>query len=517
MDSRRLISFILLSLAMLILWDKYFVEKKNNQNQPQQLTSSVATPEVVSQQFTSVNSNNVNKSLEKFIVVHTDLFEAKISNLGGNLIGLNLEKHNNTKDGYYKLLSNDVDRTFYVQTSLTDQNNVLLPNYNTEYTFDKTNYSFEPGQNELVVTLTNENNNIIVEKSYIFKRNSYLVGINYKISNNSLVTIKNLVANWSIIRDTKEPEGEAKFVRTFTGVGYYTDDSKFKKIKFTDIQKSDFSYPAIANNGWVGYIQHYFSVLWILTSNQYNNICSNGLRCQFNIVPFDNNMISVSLLTTLGEVAPHTSKNLTVPLYSGPQNYKIMNQINTTLDLSKDYGWVSIFATPLFWLLIKIQELVVNWGLAIILLTLLVKMILYPLTKASYISMAKMKALAPKIEQIKLQAKGDNLKLQQEMINLYKSEKVNPLGGCLPMVLQIPVFLGLYWALLSSVELRQAGFLWVRDLSSADPFYILPILLAGTMYLQTFLSPPPSDPVQAKVMKIMPIAFSIMFFSFLQV
>ena len=180
----------------------------------------------------------------------------------------------------------------------------------------------------------------------------------------------------------------------------------------------------------------------------------------------------------------------------------------------KDYGWVYIFATPLFALLVKIHELLQNWGWSIILLTIIVKAILYPLTRASYISMAKMKELAPKIEKLRQQYKDDKVKLQQSMMQLYKSEKVNPVGGCLPMILQIPVFIGLYWALFSSVELRQATFLWINDLSLPDPFYILPVLLAITMFLQTFMNPPPADPVQAKMMKIMPLAFSVMFFFF---
>ncbi len=225
-------------------------------------------------------------------------------------------------------------------------------------------------------------------------------------------------------------------------------------------------------------------------------------------------LASAGVLTDLPLIKAHSSYSIAVPLFAGPEEYKALSISAPELERTKDYGWVYIFATPLFWLLVKLFNLLHNWGWAIIALTVVVKAILYPLTRAGYISMAKMKVLAPKMEALKKQYGDDKVKLQQAMMGLYKSEKVNPIGGCLPMILQIPVFIGLYWALLSSVELRQASFLWIQDLSLPDPYYILPSILALTMFLQTFISPPPSDPLQAKMMRIMPVAFSVMFFFF---
>ena len=280
------------------------------------------------------------------------------------------------------------------------------------------------------------------------------------------------------------------------------------------MNKGNVSYPENTTNGWIGFIQHYFATLWLLDANNHQAVCTNGINCRLSFKPMGNNLVSAGLLTDLPTIAANSTFSLAVPLFVGPEAYNVLTKAAPHLELTKDYGWVYIFATPLFWLLVKLFEFVHNWGYAIILLTLTVKLVLYPLTRASYISMAKMKALAPKIEQLKEQNSDDKAKLQASMMQLYKTEKVNPIGGCLPMILQIPVFIGLYWALLSSVELRNATFLWIHDLSTPDPYYILPIILAGTMFLQTFLNPPPSDPVQAKMMKIMPLAFSVMFFFF---
>ena len=357
-------------------------------------------------------------------------------------------------------------------------------------------------------------NGVDVIKTYTFKRGSYIVDIGYQIVNSTANPLTGISAYWSLLRDEAAPDGETKFVHTFTGPAYYTDDSKFETLKFSNVNKGDVSYPENTNNGWVGFIQHYFATLWLLNANNHQPVCSNGINCRLSFKPMGNNLVSAGFLTDLPTIASHGTFAVSVPLFAGPEEYSVLTAAAPHLELTKDYGWVYIFATPLFWLLVKLFGFVQNWGWAIILLTLSVKIVLYPLTRASYISMAKMKALAPKMEQLKAQHGDDRAKLQAAMMQLYKSEKVNPIGGCLPMILQIPVFIGLYWALLSSVELRHAGFLWIHDLSTPDPYYILPIILAGTMFLQTFLNPPPSDPVQAKMMKIMPIAFSVMFFFF---
>jgi YidC/Oxa1 family membrane protein insertase len=514
MDSRRLIIFVVLSIGLLFIWDKYFA--------PKTLNNVIATNNstVISQKIN--NDDHYNKEfsnkniLESIILVSTDLFQAKISTKGGDLVGFDLLNHgeNNNSNIPFSLLTKTESSTYIVQTGLLGQN-INLPSSDVIFSTNKLSYTLQGDQNVLNVPLEfNLDNGIKIIKNYQFKRDSYVVVISYNIINMSSNPLNSISAYWRILRDENAPKGQIKFTSTFTGPVYYDSDNKFNKISFKDISKNDFSYPENISNGWVGMIQHYFASIWLINAYGYKSVCDNGVSCRLNFKKSDNNLFSSGLITDLPVINKDTSYNISVPLFLGPQENQILTTVAPELSRVKDYGWVYIFATPLFSLLVKIHELLKNWGWAIIVLTIIVKAILYPLTRASYISMAKMKELAPKVEKLRKQYQDDKLKLQQSMMQLYKTEKVNPVGGCLPMILQIPVFIGLYWALFSSVELRQAHFLWIKDLSLPDPFYILPILLAITMVLQTFMNPPPADPVQAKMMKIMPLLFSIMFFFF---
>ncbi len=512
MDSRRLVIFIILSLGLLFLWEKYITPET-----PATTQTTVATTIAHASSSNQIDSEVVNKVAEdKLITVTTDVIQAQISTVGGDLREVDLLTHgsqDNVKEPY-KLLMQNKDRTFIAQTGLVSNAGLKLPNHHTIFSSDQSNYVLSPNQNSLTVSLKSSDDGVDIIKTYTFNRDSYIVDIGYQIINSSSNPLSGVSAYWSILRDEAAPEGETKFVRTFTGPAYYTADSKFQTLKFSNVNKGNVSYPENTTNGWIGFIQHYFATLWLLDANNHQAVCTNGINCRLSFKPMGNNLVSAGLLTDLPTIAANSTFSLAVPLFVGPEAYNVLTKAAPHLELTKDYGWVYIFATPLFWLLVKLFEFVHNWGYAIILLTLTVKLVLYPLTRASYISMAKMKALAPKIEQLKKQNSDDKAKLQASMMQLYKTEKVNPIGGCLPMILQIPVFIGLYWALLSSVELRNATFLWIHDLSTPDPYYILPIILAGTMFLQTFLNPPPSDPVQAKMMKIMPLAFSVMFFFF---
>lgn len=518
MDSRRLIIFILISLGLLFVWEKYVnpqPEPTTTQSASQAGTNNAVSPTSAPNQMVS-DSGTANASAGKIITVTTNMMQAQISTVGGDLRSVSLLTHsdqNNTKQPY-KLLQDDNGRMFIAQTGLVSNSGVALPNHHTNFTSDSDSYIMQPNQDSLVVSLKSSENGVDVVKTYTFKRGSYLVDIGYQISNTAATPLTGVSAYWSLLRDEEAPDGETKFVHTFTGPAYFTDDSKFETLKFEKVAKNDVSYPEATNNGWVGFIQHYFTAMWLLNANNHPLVCTNGVSCRLSFKPMGNNLISAGLLTDLPTIAPHATFAVTVPLFVGPEEYSILTATAPHLELTKDYGWVYIFSTPLFWLLVKLFSFVKNWGYAIILLTLLVKLVLYPLTRASYISMAKMKALAPKMEKLKAEYGDDKAKLQSAMMQLYKSEKVNPIGGCLPMILQIPVFIGLYWALLSSVELRGATFLWIHDLSKPDPYYILPVILAATMFLQTFLNPPPTDPVQAKMMRIMPMAFSVMFFFF---
>lgn len=533
MDIKRLILFIALSLLVLTMWQKYVAPATAPAPTPKVQSalsqSSVNSVPVAANAQTAssgatdikdgVASTSQNAQAAKTILVTTDMFQAKISTKGGDLTEVDLLQHgqdDNVKQPYDLLIDNG-KRLFIAQTGLVanDLPNIVLPNHNSMFDASQLNYVLSPNQDQLQVNLTyNQTNGLDITKTYTFHRGSYVVDISYQINNNTSTPLAGVSAYWRLLRDDLAPEGETKFVQTFTGVAYYTNDAKFNTVKFKNIMENDVSYPDTVNNGWIGFIQHYFTAMWLLNPYNMKPVCSVQVQCRFNIKPAGE-YASAGFLTDLPTIAAHSDYSVTAPLFVGSQEYNTLITVAPHLELTKDYGWVYIFSTPLFWLLVKLFNLVKNWGWAIILLTVLVKIVLYPLTRASYISMAKMRALAPKIEQLKASAGDDKMKLQKAMMDLYKSEKVNPLGGCLPMLLQIPVFLGLYWALLSSVELRQAPFLWIHDLSRPDPYYILPVILAITMLLQTMLSPTPTgDPVQAKMMKIMPLAFSVMFFFF---
>jgi YidC/Oxa1 family membrane protein insertase len=288
-------------------------------------------------------------------------------------------------------------------------------------------------------------------------------------------------------------------------VAVYTEREKFQKVSFSDIEKGKATHARTAADGWIALVQHYFLAAWLPPADvqrEYYTGRVNGLFRAGVIVP------GVT-------VPPGAAATLTMPLYAGPQEQHRLAELAPGLDLAIDYGWLTIIAVPLFWLLSWLHQWVGNWGVAIILLTVIIKLIFYPLSEASYRSMARMRVVAPKLQRLKEQYADDRQRMQQAMMELYKTEKINPLGGCLPILVQIPVFIALYWVLLASVELRHAPFaLWINDLSRPDPWFILPILMGATMVIQTRLNPVPPDPVQAKVMKIMPVAFSIFFFFF---
>lgn len=515
MDTRRLVLFILLSLGLMFAWEKYFAPKPNS-TIVAQTTESISAqglvPNNVTDNGTSLDSSSV-------VNVATDLMKVKIDTLGGDIRGVDLLKYSDYDDTSkpYQLLLNQNNRVFVAQTGLISPDAELkLPTHKTVFSAEKIDYQLNPGDNSLSVSLkaTTESGAVAVIKTFTFKRGSYIVDVSYQIINNTEKPLANVTAYWRLLRDEQAPAGETKFVHTFTGPVYYSSEANFNTIKFDSLIKNDVEYPEKTTNGWVGFTEHYFTGLWLLNANGYHAVCSNGVQCRLNFKSVGNNLASAGVMTDLPAIASHSNYSINVPVYVGPQEFHAMAASAPELERTKDYGWVYIFATPLFWLLIHIFELVKNWGWAIILLTVSVKVVLFPLTRASYKSMAKMKALAPKMERLKAQYGDDKAKLQQAMMAMYREEKVNPVGGCLPMILQIPVFIGLYWALLSSVELRQAHFLWINDLSRPDPYFILPVILAITMFLQTFLNPPAADPMQAKMMRFMPLAFSVMFFFF---
>ncbi|MGH8698088.1 MAG: membrane protein insertase YidC, partial [Burkholderiales bacterium] len=313
-------------------------------------------------------------------------------------------------------------------------------------------------------------------------------------------------AYFQITRDGKAPADDKAMLYTFTGPAVYTDQDKFVKVSFDDVDKGKAPYPKTADNGWIGMVQHYFVSALLPPEKTEREYYTRRLGEQY---------YSAGVILPVPAIAPGATGKTAVRLYVGPEEQEKLKAVAPGLDLVVDYGWLTVIAAPLFWVLHWFYTWLGNWGLAIIGLTILIKLIFFPLSAASYKSMARMKQVTPRLMKLREQYGDDRVKLNQAMMELYKQEKINPLGGCLPIAVQIPVFISLYWVLLASVELRQAPFYgWITDLSAVDPFYILPALMMGSMVIQTRMSPTPPDPVQAKVMQIMPIAFGVMFFFF---
>jgi YidC/Oxa1 family membrane protein insertase len=357
-----------------------------------------------------------------------------------------------------------------------------------------------------------------VAKVYTFTRGSYLINVAYEIDNKGEKEIA-AHAYYQLQRDIKPPDGESSMVSTFTGPAVYTDQEKFQKVAFADIEKGKANFATKADNGWLAMIQHYFVSAWIPEP---------GLPREFYMRTVENSAspaVAAGVIVPAPVAAPGSKATLSVPIYAGPQIQTTLEQLAKPkadggigaqgLPLVVDYGWLTIIAAPIFWCLEAIYKVVGNWGWAIVLLTVCIKLLFFPLSAASYKSMAKMKTVTPRLMALKERYGDDRQKLNQEMMALYKREKINPLGGCLPIAVQIPVFIALYWALLGAVEIRDAPWiLWITDLSAQDPYYVLPVIMVVTMLIQTKLNPTPPDPIQAKVMMMMPFIFGAMFFFF---
>ncbi|RPI47421.1 MAG: membrane protein insertase YidC [Betaproteobacteria bacterium] len=443
----------------------------------------------------------------EIVNVYTDVLSVSIDTVGGSITRLELPRHRATVDTSknFVLFERAAERTYVAQSGLIGEG---LPNHNSRFVAAAREYKLADGQNRLEVRLdSSAEGGASVGKVFIFERSSYSIRIRHEVRTAAAETPAQIYGYYQLLRDGNPPEGDSKMLPTYTGVAVYTEQDKFQKVAFGDIDKGKAPYTKTTQDGWIGLVQHYFVSAWIAPRSTpreyYTKHLDNNLYTAGVILPFAN--------------APQDGASLTqeITLYAGPQDQDRLAAIAPGLDLTVDYGWLTIIATPLFWVLKTLYGWVGNWGVAIIILTILIKLIFYPLSAASYRSMAKMRVLAPKMQRLKELHGDDRQRMQQAMMDLYKTEKINPLGGCLPILVQIPVFIALYWVLLASFELRQAPFvLWINDLAAPDPYYILPVLMGATMIIQTRLNPEPPDPVQAKIMKIMPIAFSIFFFFF---
>jgi len=465
-------------------------------------TSTVATSKsgqttIVQQTLASVSG--------KTLYVKTDTVEAEISTIGGDISYLSLLKHPDRQDKTKPLVlfnRGEGTHNYVAQSGLLGDG---LPNHNSVFVAEQDNYELSGGAEQLQVRLTAQGEGPLqVVKVITFHKGSYSVDVKYEIENNGSSAVKTN-GYFQLVRDSQVPEGSSMLMPTYTGIAVYTEQEKFQKVDFSEIEKGKTDYPKSANDGWIGVLQHYFVAAWLP---------KQGVEREYFTRKLDGDQYAVGVILPELTIAPGERVQLSNMLYVGPA-VADLDDVTPGLGLTVDYGWLTIFSAPLFWVLTQIHGWVGNWGVAIILLTMLIKLAFFPLSAASYRSMAKMRVVAPKLEKIKKQHEGDREKLNRAMMDLYKTEKINPLGGCLPMLVQIPVFIALYWAILASVELRYAPFVgWITDLSASDPFFILPVIMGVSMVVQMRLNPKPPDPIQAKIMQIMPIAFSIMFFFF---
>lgn len=503
MDPKRLVLFVIFSFSILMLWEGWQRDHAPQTVAQTQQQADSSVPQAATGKPAAVQETGFSLPKGQRVRVTTDMVQAEIDTNGADLRHLELLKHRDDADktkSFVLLDDSKLPAVYVAQSGLIGAN---LPSHKAIFTASNSDYTLQPGQDQLEVKLGwTGNDGVQVDKIYTFHRASYVVDMRYEIHNGSGAALDPSVY-YQIVHDSESSKG-SKMMPTFTGGAYYTEADKFKKVKFEDMAKSNLSKNA--SNGWLALIQHYFVGAWLP---------KEGAPREYYTKQLEDKIFSIGAVSHASAVAPGASAVINARFFAGPQEPNQLKTVAPGLEYVVDYGWLTVIAFPLFWLLSMIQKLLHNWGVAIILLTVLIKLAFYPLSAKSYKSMAQMRELAPRLQRMKEQYGDDRQKMHQAMMDLYKTEKINPMGGCLPILIQIPVFISLYWVLLGSVEMRHAPFaLWIQDLSAVDPYYVLPILMGLTMILQTRLNPTPPDPIQAKVMMIMPLVFSVFFFFF---
>ncbi|MBK1717459.1 membrane protein insertase YidC [Thiocystis violacea] len=438
------------------------------------------------------------------IRVETDLLKIQISPRGGAIGAAWLLDYvivPERPDEKFQLLKPVPPNMFIVQSGLLSEDSSPLPTHEAQFTSEASSYRLEPGVDRLEVTLTwSSETGIQVKKIYVFTRGSYLIETRQIITNGSeapLIAREYNQFQRTELNDSNEP----RFVKTFTGGVYYSPEEKYKKVSLEEMAKGKLD--RAVTDGWIAMMQHYFLAAWIPPRGVQESFYSNALNNSRYIIG------KYSPAVSIAPGAEHTFEN---QLFVGPKLQDTLEKIAPGLELAVDYGWLTVIAKPISWLLSWIHAVVGNWGWSIIVLTILIKLAFYKLSETSYKSMANMRQLTPRLQALKDRYGDDKQRLNQAMMELYKTEKINPLGGCLPILIQIPVFIALYWVLLESVEMRQAPFvLWLNNLSAPDPYFILPLIMGVSMFVQQKLNPAPPDPIQAKVMMSLPFVFTVFF------
>ncbi|MBT9554151.1 MAG: membrane protein insertase YidC [Hydrogenophaga sp.] len=520
-DIRRSILWVVFGFSMVLIWDKWQI---HNGKAPTFFPSSAVTaPKAVGAAAPTAGGNaavpaattaaagvaaapgGAPAPVAQRIDASTDVLKLTFNSEGGSLIGATLLKHASQQLGSepLQLLAQNDKHTYVAQTGLIGGS---FPTHKTPMTLVAGPTSLAEGQNELALRFESADvGGVKLAKTYTLQRGSYVIGVSHEVVNAGAAAVTPQLY-LQLVRDGNKTDSETPFYSTFTGPAIYTGAQKYQKVEFKDIDAGKNNFEKTSNDGYVAMVQHYFASAWLL---------GDGTARENFARKVDNSLYSVGSIATLPAVAPGQSQKLDARLFIGPQQETVLETVAPGLELVKDYGWLTILAKPLYWLLEKIHGFVANWGWSIVLLVVLLKAAFYWLNASAYRSMAKMKAINPKVAEMRERLKGNPQLMQQEMMKMYREEKVNPLGGCFPIMIQIPVFIALYWVLLSSVEMRNAPWMgWITDLSTKDPYFVLPFIMTLTTIIQTALNPLPPDPLQAKMMWLMPLMFSVMFFFF---
>lgn len=529
MDIRRTVLWMIFSFSLLLLWNNWQTHNgkaslfgaapqtqkaADPQAEAEKAGSGSLTPSVPSApsaaqagpSSTVPGSSAPLAASSEQIVVSSDVLRLTFDTTGAQIVRAELLQYPVSGDieHPFVLLDKSDALQYVVQSGIVGApNGASFPTHQTPFRMTSTERNLSG--DSLVVTFEGQSGDLKVIKTYTLRRGQYAIDVRHDVQNVGAQAVSPSLY-LQLERDGNDPSDTSSFYHTFTGVAVYSDAEKFQKVTFSDIQKNKNSYVRQADNGWIGIVQHYFATAWIPPQ---------GKARTNELLEVQNNLYAARTIEGLGMVAPGASTGVDSKLWIGPQDQTAMEAVAPGLELVVDYGFLTIIAKPLFALMTWLHTLLGNWGWTIVALTVIIKAVFYPLAAASYRSMARMKAVAPRLAALKEKFGDDRAKLNQAMMEMYRTEKINPLGGCLPMVVQIPVFISLYWVLLASVEMRGAPWiLWVQDLSIRDPFFILPAIMMGTMFLQIRLNPTPPDPMQAKIMMIMPLVFGGMMFFF---
>jgi len=530
MDNLRFVLIVILGVLLMMLWEAWQIDYG-----PKPPAAQLAQPTVVKEDLPTTGTTaqdgapvaaapvSVSAPIEPIptptatvttpqssrIVVVTDTLRVEIDTQGGTIVNADLRQYSITKDNpeqVIRLFSDDSAQLFFAQSGLiAEGGSSPAPTHHTIYHAEQTEYIMDDHQQTLVVPLAWRNEQgVVVSKRFTFQRGSYVVNVAHHVSNQSPHVWRGRQYHQLTRKPFVEDSGNT-FIKTYAGGVLYTPEDKFQKISFEDMQSK--TLHVTSSGGWTGIIQHYFATAWIpLDREVANHFYTKKLPDWRFVIGSYGEAVSVE---------PQSEVVLQSQLFVGPKIQSMMEHIAEGLELTVDYGWLTFIGKPIYWLLNKIHTLVGNWGLAIMGVTLTIKLLFFKLSESSYRSMAKMRKIQPRLQQLKERYGDDKQRFNMEVMNFYRQEKVNPLGGCLPILIQIPVFISLYWVLIETVELRQAPFvLWIDDLAARDPYYVLPLLMGVTMWVQQKLNPTPVDPIQAKVMKLFPIIFTVFFLFF---